>query len=518
MSYKILTLTFILFLATITFVFAHKAFDSILPKDQLKKWRNSWYIITLIAFLSGSFWVYIIICGLYLIYASKREENVFALYFMLLLTIPPIDKVIPIIGLDHLFAMNYPRLISLTLLFPLFLSLRSKPDKIPFGRLVSDKFLIGIVILTFSLSLRGTTVSDAFRYGMSGFLDVFLPYYTASRVIKNMDQLKVVMIGFVTGCLVVAAIGIFEYRSFWLLYNTLDESLGVNWVMGGYLGRGDDLRAISTTGQPIILGYVVMVALGFYLYLAPLIKSNVIRLIGFGLIAAGLFVTLSRGPWVGAVALIIIFLATGTNLAKKFIIFITIALLTIPALEVIPGGHKILNILPFIGTSEQFNVEYRDKLFDRSLQVIEKHPVFGVFDARKEPEMQDMIQGEGIVDIVNAYLGVSLNQGLVGLFLFLGFFLSVLSATYKATKSLPKKSEERICGSSLIASLFGVLVTIYTVSTIGVIPIIYWSLAGLMLSYARVTSRTNTNVNTIINADIIGLTEKQSFPTTLIRK
>ena len=134
MSYQILTLSFILFLATITFVFAHQAFDSILPKDKLKKWRNSWCIVTLIAFLYGGFWVYIITCGLFVKYISKREENVFALYFMLLLAIPPIDKVIPIIGLDHLFAMNYPRLISLTLLFPLFVSLSSKPDRIPFGR------------------------------------------------------------------------------------------------------------------------------------------------------------------------------------------------------------------------------------------------------------------------------------------------------------------------------------------------------------------------------------------------
>lgn len=517
MSYHLLTLTFVLILATLTFVFSYVAFDSILPKDQFKRWRNYWYIVTLIAFLAGNFWIYIVVCGLFVLYISKREENIFALYFFLLLVIPPIDQVIPVPGINYLFPMNYPRLLSLTLLFPLFLSQLSKPDKIPYGSTGPDKLVLAMVVLTFLLWLRGTTFTDAVRYGVSGFLDVFLPYYTASRVIKNIGQLKLVMTAFVIGCLIVGAIGIFEYRSSWLLYNNLDESLGVNWVMGSYLGRGGDVRALSTTGQPIILGYVLMVALGFYLFIAPSIKSTIVRLSGFVFLAAALFVTLSRGPWVGAVALIIVFLATGTNVAKKFITLATVAFLTLPILQVVPGGHKIINILPFIGTSEQFNVEYRDKLLDRSIAVISNHPFFGVFNPTKEPEMQDMVQGEGIVDIVNAYLGISLSQGLVGLALFLMFFAIVLRTTYKAMKKLPKKSEEHLCGSSLLASLAGVLVAIYTVSTIGVIPIVYWSLAGLMLSYSRFTKMATVESH-VENIGNLKLSNPTSYPTTLIRK
>lgn len=519
MSYHFLTLTFIIILATITSVFSYKAFDSILPKNQLKQWRNSWYVVTFIVFLAGNFWLFIIACGLYLIYISKREENVFALYFALLLAIPPIDKVIPAIGLDHLFSMNYPRLLSLSLLFPLFLSIISKPDRVPFLSTGPDKVIASIVALTFLLSLRGTTVTDAIRYGMSGFLDVFLPYYTASRVIKSLDQLKVIMIAFIVGCLITASIGIFEYRSSWVLYDTLDESLGIDWGFGGYLARGGDIRAMSTAGQPIVLGYVIIIALGFYLYISTLINSKIIKSIGYVFLGLGLFVTLSRGPWVGALAAIIVFLATGTNVSRKFIVFIVVASLSIPILQAVPGGNKVLDILPFVGKSEQFNVEYRGRLLDSSIKVIVKHPFFGVFNSTKEPEMQDLIQGEGIVDIVNAYIGLALGQGLVGLFLFVGFFLLVLSKTYKAMKRSPKRSEAHLCGSSLVASLTGVLVTIYGVSTIGVIPILYWSLAGLMLSYSRFTV-TFSSTNATVNLKDVGanLLDKEYYPTTIIRK
>ncbi|MGZ8983193.1 MAG: O-antigen ligase family protein [Methylotenera sp.] len=517
MSYHYKTLAFILFLATLTFVFAYKAFSPLMPIEQFNRWRNSWYAVTLIAFLSSNFWIFIIVCGLYVLYIAKREENIFALYFVLLLAIPPIDKYIPGIGIDYLIPMNYPRLLSLILLLPLYLSLRSKPETVPFGKMGPDRMILAILILSFLLSLRGTTFTDALRYGVTTFADVFLPYYAASRAIKDMNQLKKVMIAFVIGCLVVAAIGIFEFRSSWLLYNTLDDSLGVPWALGSYLGRGGDIRAISSLGHPLILGYVTMIALGFYLFIAPSIKSKVIRLLGICFVSAGLFVTLSRGPWVGAVALIIAFLGTGPNIVKKFIIFALVALLTLPTLKIIPGGNKVIDILPFIGTSEQFNVEYREKLYEDSMKVIVKNPIFGVFDARNEPEMQELVQGEGIIDIVNTYLGVALGQGLIGLALFVGFFSLVLWTTYKAMKRYSKKSEEHMCGRSLISSLIGILVTIYTVGEIGVIPIIQWSLAGLMLSYSRII-KSFPNSDSESESPSMSLSDKQIFPTTLVRK
>jgi O-antigen ligase len=167
-------------------------------------------------------------------------------------------------------------------------------------------------------------------------------------------------------------------------------------------------------------------------------------------------------------------------------------------LAIVPGGHKVLDLLPFIGTVEVENITYRQRLFDNAMVVIQNNPWLGTFDYRNTPEMQSMIQGEGIIDIVNTYIGVALSFGLIGLTLFVAFFATVLLGIRKAMRSFPDKDDEaRRLGRALFATLAGILVTIVTVSSITVIPIVYWSVAGLGVAYvqlARSLKHTSTAV------------------------
>jgi flagellar biosynthesis component FlhA len=129
-----------------------------------------------------------------------------------------------------------------------------------------------------------------------------------------------------------------------------------------------------------------------------------------------------------------------------------------------------------------------------------------------EPEMEDMVQGEGIIDLVNTYLIVTLYNGLVALSLLFSFYSLVLITGFRNLRKIAdKKSEEYRCGRILLASLAGVLFTIATVSSIGVIPIINWTLAGLIMSYSRITnSKSNDkNDNTVV--------EKQIYPTSRLK-
>jgi hypothetical protein len=48
-----------------------------------------------------------------------------------------------------------------------------------------------------------------------------------------------------------------------------------------------------------------------------------------------------------------------------------------------------------------------------------------------------------------------------------------------------RDAEAALLGRALLATLLGILVTIFTVSSISVIPAIYWSLAGVGAAYAR---------------------------------
>jgi O-antigen ligase len=290
--------------------------------------------------------------------------------------------------------------------------------------------------------------------------------------------------------MLLSLIGLFEYTRNWLLYSALNGALGVPWEMSGYLTRGGSLRASVTTGQAIALGFVISVAIGFYLYLQEEVRSKLQRSLGALLLAGGLFAPLSRGPWIGTAVMIVAFISTGRKAFKRLMLLGVAGMLALPLLAVVPGGQKVLDLLPFIGTVEVENITYRQQLIDNAVIVIQRNPWLGSFDYRSTPEMQSLIQGQGIIDIVNTYIGVALSVGLIGLALFVMFFVCVLHGIRKGMRSFPnKENEARRLGRALLATLAGILITIVTVSSITVIPVVYWSVAGLGVAYAQMARR-----------------------------
>ena len=153
-------------------------------------------------------------------------------------------------------------------------------------------------------------------------------------------------------------------------------------------------------------------------------------------------------------------------------------------------GEQLIAALPFIGSVDPGSVTYRQHLFDNAILVIERNPWFGSADYLLTPEMQDMMQGEHIIDIVNSYLKIALDSGLVGL----GFFLSIFAAILIGLWRVLKFAAVRDIGLSAyvrasMATLIAILVTIGTVSSVDYIPWVYWSIAGLCVALIRIAYR-----------------------------
>ena len=132
-------------------------------------------------------------------------------------------------------------------------------------------------------------------------------------------------------------------------------------------------------------------------------------------------------------------------------------------------------------------------LLDKATIVFNRYPIFGSVNYRGELADLGMKQGEGIVDVVNSYLDVVLYYGLVGLFIYLSFFFIVLIDILKGMKKCRYRSTEAYnIGRSLLSCLIGILITIFTVSSIMVIPIVYWLIAGIAVSYYRIAQNIIT--------------------------
>lgn len=486
-------LVVILLIASFTFAFAKKAIAPVILSERFKRWRNAWLAITLIAFLSHNFWIYILASGFFIAFIAKSEPNKIALFLVLLFAAPSIGSGITGLGaVNYFFEINHLRLLSIIILFPAYLSLLTNPNSLKFGKNWPDKFILVYLILIILLEIRGTTITDSLRQALYAFTDIFLPYYVASRALNKFEHLKEALSGFILASFLVAAIGGFEFAKGWLLYSTLSNIWGLDSGTGYYLMRDNNLRALASQGQPIVLGYVLVVAIGFYFFIGSLIQNKNIRRLGLALLTVGLVATLSRGPWVGAAVLFVIFIITGPHAIKRLSILSITALAILFLISIMPKGEKIINLLPFIGNIERGNIDYREKLLDNSIIIIKRNPLLGSVNYLETPEMQEMIQGEGIIDIVNTYLQISLNYGVVGLSLFAGFFLMVLSGIHQCRKIISDKAcELYLLGRSISATLIAVLIIIFTVSSIGTIPIIYWSLAGIGVAYINIVKRTH---------------------------
>ncbi len=101
-------------------------------------------------------------------------------------------------------------------------------------------------------------------------------------------------------------------------------------------------------------------------------------------------------------------------------------------------------------------------------------------DARFAHAFGQQDLADGIVDLVNSYLGLALSGGLVSLGLFVGVFVWIAWGVYFAMRSIADHTDsQKIIGRSIFSVLLGILVIIYTVSSITFVPIVYWSVAGL---------------------------------------
>jgi len=483
-------LAVILMLACAVFAAARPlACAEAMTEEDFARRRNLWFALTLVAFLAHNFWLFIAFAALLLIFALPAEPNKLALYFFVLFAVPAIDVEIPGFGLvEHFFAIDYLRLLALAILLPAWLALRIRPEAERFGRTSADKLLLAYLVLQFFLQLPNASLTETLRKGVFyAFVDVFLPYYVASRAARDLAALRDALMAFALGALVTAAIAVFEFARHWLLYAPLEEALDVNWGLLNYLERGDGLlRAQASTGQPIVLGYVLALALCFALCLRRSMPPARWRDAGLVLLAAGLIAAMSRGPWIGAAAMLLAFVATGPRALARLAKLGIGGLCALPFLLVSSAGQALVDYLPFVGTVEAHNVLYRERLLEISLGVVLDHPFFGAWDFLQLPVMQQLRQGQGIIDIVNTYLGVALASGLVGLALFCGFFLVVLVQLFAAMRRAgARDGEPYALGQALSCALLGILVMIFTTSSIGLIALIYWAIAGMGVAYAR---------------------------------
>ena len=134
-----------------------------------------------------------------------------------------------------------------------------------------------------------------------------------------------------------------------------------------YLLRDGVLRANASAGNSIALGFIIMVAIGCVLAIRQSTGSRTYSGIALGILGAGLFASLSRGPWVGTMVLVLVYLAFSPNAVANLARLVVVGAAVLLPLLLTPVGGRLLDLLPFVGTVDSGSVAYRQHLFDNAI-------------------------------------------------------------------------------------------------------------------------------------------------------
>jgi O-antigen ligase len=469
--------------------------------------RNIWFALTAVAFLSPSFWLFVMVAVPLLLWAGKRDPNPLALYLLLMQVIPDIPIDIPVVGINRLFELDNYRLLSFCVLAPTVWRMRKQKNSVQIqglGTMNSLLLAYGIlqVVLFVHIETPGQpiaqeTLTDIVRRAFLFFIDIYLLFVVASRTCVSRRAITEALATFCLACVVIAPVAVFESLRHWLLYFDLSDRWGSASLATTYYLRGDATRAAVSSGHPLILGYMMAIAFGLWLYLQSHVISKLSRTIVVVLLWLGLLAAYGRGPWLGAVVIYFTFAAVGPRgvfrLVKAGAVFVFIG----AAIFASPVGDRIVKVLPFFGNAVDDSLTYRQRLAERSWEIIQTHPFFGDQFARLK--MEELRQGEGIIDFVNTYMQVALNYGLVGLSLFLSLILIALTKAYRMLKKCAQSDPDlALLGCSLVACIVGTLVMIAASSFIGAYAQLFYVLAGLAAAYANLSHLPKSNPPTIL--------------------
>ncbi len=468
------------------FVFARMAFSQIIDGRIIDRWRNVYLAVTIAAFMIPNFWFMLFVVALIagMMGATSREKP--PLYMLLLFAIPAADALVPGFGGIRNFLNLYPfNILAVVILFPLLFAPQENRKFHGAGALADYCFIL-FSILSLVLAFRDTTITDGFRRSTAYILTAFGPYLVFSRYSWTPERLKIGTLAYAIPLIALSGVAVVETVLHWHVFiNAID-----NWNIkfnARYMARSGFLRAYASVFGPITFGLFLVVGLAVMAAVVTTAKRRFLPLIAFGALGAGLITTFSRGPWVGAALAIVTFAMTTGKPMSNLVRLAMIGCVAFPIIAVSPMGDELIQMLPFVGNVESGTIDYRQRLFEVAWPYAMTHPWFGSEDYLTAPEMQSLVQGQGIIDIVNSYLQVALDKGLVGLALFVGvsgFSLLSIYRSIGAARRLDPDYAAYVQG--WFAALVGFMLTIATTTNvIAQIAEVHWMLCGICVGIAR---------------------------------
>lgn len=354
-------------------------------------------------------------------------------------------------------------------------------------RFVFDKTTIALliyiglmVISTFfandiNLAIQGNSIRHK---GLSTLLMYILLFF-AAKSIPRFDA-KIFKYMLITAT-VVAIYGILQYFGF--------DFFALEYAR-------PELTPFSTIGNPNFLGtyLVLMFPFGLHLWYT---RKNFLALLSFDIILFCLLATMSRGPWLGAIACFSVYFAfhslTPKGINWRSFMIVMINILTVILIFIVLSDRSLIS--RFLGIFSDFSKvliqadgaenagSNRWFIWIRVLTLIRERPLLGfgisnlgpIFDLRFHHDVLDIYKRFMIIDEThNEFLDIAVSSGIPSLFAYLYFVYSGLKAKFIHIK------ENDVYIFPIFSSIIGYLVQSFFNISIVSVAFIFWIFLGML--------------------------------------
>lgn len=470
-------------------VLLRKGLEDLVPRElQRLGWMGILCVLALAAFGWRPF-LFLLLLGVFSSWLSARpalrDQGHLPVYLLLVAIAPPIFVDLRDVGpIDFLMRLDAYRTLSLSLLLPFLLgpARRLKGSK-PTWLAVADACMLVYSVLLLNRTIAEVSLSVVGRGVTEHVLDFLLPYFALSRGLRHPTILRMSLQMLLVGACFVSAVACVEFATGHLFYQQYQWLYGSGFALGT-LSRGGWIRANGSAG-PLATAVLLMVALGVWTMLRPAVLRRVHYVVPC-LLVLGIGATMSRGPWLATGVLLGCLLMLRRWRVLPFLALAVVVAVSLAIAWTSGFDNVITDILAFGPSADNtalFNVRYRQELLNTAIALIEQSPLWGV--SNYYAYMEHLRQGEGIIDLVNTYVLVTLNTGLVGLTFFLVPWM--IASTQLGSLVEPADVVEAKRWLAIAVAMLAVIVTVSPVTLIQ--PLLLAVLGGCIGRASRIQER-----------------------------
>jgi hypothetical protein len=432
-----------------------------------------------VALFCGNFYIFCAYLVLVVAFNSRSRAELAANFVFMLPLTPALSQETGV-GSVYLFAISAIVAMSAGALIG-FLATPGRKSYAQPRADVGMMLIVGIFIFIYN---REPSLTGIIRSLTANVLGVAGPYLLISRGLTTRANVERLLLQLSMGATLTAIVAIFQARKHWLLSQTYYEALHVPIPFGTATlsMRAGFLRTGGTVDDPSAAGLFFSAIITLMLMLKPRFTPSGFWIV-LSVLTGGVVVTQSRAAWIAAIVGLLFVFAYRKQWGKATLLAVTGVGAEMAVLLFVKSG----TLASIVGNTEEATgtVTYRQMLLSQGSGQVVAHPLLGQSPQQLIANLPDLVQGQHIVDFVNAHLFIAMAAGVPMFLIWCWFWLSPVFEAWRH----PSRDAE---GSDLVAAPAVIIVpTMIALASTSIMdrnldwPIIAVAMAGSCFALAR---------------------------------